>query len=177
MSPKVRPIGAWADTTDIITSPGDMPRKGNKTKPNITPGPDWWLRFHKVPVGNKRMTVDIAVGPDKDGRLALYGIATEEPITTELLRTLPLDALKTAGGRALINPIVNFLAESAPVLTMADKHSPEFLQGVLDVVEQAQATHRPIAQAVAEAADVQEAQAKRYIKRARDWAKKQGKKP
>ena len=176
MSPKVRPLGAWADYMQVITEPAVMHRTANKTSPNQLPGPDWWIRFERVPVGNKRMTVDVAVGPDKDGRLALWGIATEAPITADLLRSLPLDALRKASGEALISSQVNFFPDIS-TLTMADKHSPEFLRGVLEVIEQAKAARKPIARAVADAADVEEAQAKRYIKRARDWAKKQDKKP
>jgi hypothetical protein len=171
VSPRTRPAGAWAAAWSYPIESGNDPGRfvapDDRDRDDLPGAAGSWIRFDGVPIREgKAVSVDVLVGTDRDGRLVTYGLATSVPMTLDVLRALPLDALRQSAGQILRRwSFVDF-----PEIRTADRRSPAFLSAVSKVVAEAKAAGVSSVAAVAEAADVSPATAKRYMAAARDHA-------
>jgi hypothetical protein len=164
--------GPWAKRWDFPTTPGQADKDQAREEgwdPSVSdwdkPGPEGpWVRFYRVTTTDGPVTVDVTVGRDPSGKLALYGIATDKPLTTRLFSVLPLDALKKAAAEAIGEQAFH---KDLSRIAKRDRTSVEFL-GEVAAISRAALSRGAANQAVADATGVSVGQAKRYIAAARE---------
>lgn len=182
MSPRTRPRGPWADS-------GRLEWLDLEGEPDDAGTPI--CRFTEMPCGTNEVTnVEVWLTVDALNRVQIKGMIWSKPMNARRLKAFPLDALRRECERLLraetdrmgdiaLQALGQHLGInlSGPALTeadrlrrhaVADRTSDEFMALVAATCKEAREGGQSAWRAVSEALGVQQAQAQRYIARARE---------
>jgi hypothetical protein len=189
MTPAHRPVGPWQKTAHIAATEGSWDDydfgDGTKEPEDFFYGdtvPNVWIGFEGVPLstkGNRKVKVNVDVLLNEEAPPFIIGIRIHgnHRLTTETFRALPLDGLRRAAAAAR-QPLLDHHIHVATGL-MPDEDQPdvplwdmtpgssEYLAEVYRVFREARERGEPGTAAVMKAAKLREAQAQKWVSKAR----------